>query len=212
MTKNLVGNKFGRWTVIGVAEKRRNGNSGTRVYWECLCECGNKGIVVTHVLTRGSSKSCGCLRKEGHRILPHGVSERNLLLYTYKRNAEKRNLCFSLTAEQFEELIQKECFYCGEKPKNKLNGKWFNGEYFYNGIDRVNNDIGYTLENSVSCCEACNKAKRVMSEDEFADWIVRVYRHFAAKKKFWSGIYLEFQGDGTAEWWRRELEEQGISK
>lgn len=180
--RDITGQKFGRWTVIRIAEKRPNRDNETRIFWECVCECGNVRNIDAASLKSGHSKSCGCLRKEGHRYLPHGVSEQNLLLYSYKRNAEKRNLCFSLTSEQFTNLTQGNCFYCGEKPKNKLKGKWFNGDYFYNGVDRVNNTRGYTLDNCVPCCATCNRAKRAMTSDEFADWIWRVYRNFVAPR------------------------------
>ena len=36
-----------------------------------------------------------------------------------------------------------------------------------------NND-GYNLENCVSCCEDCNKAKRNLSYDQFLDLIKRI--------------------------------------
>lgn len=40
----------------------------------------------------------------------------------------------------------------------------------YNGIDRIDNAKGYTIENSVTCCKRCNFAKRNMSYDEFISW------------------------------------------
>lgn len=53
--KNLIGDRYGRWLVIGYAEKR-----GTRFYWECRCSCGNKRIVSGHSLRAGTSTNCGC--------------------------------------------------------------------------------------------------------------------------------------------------------
>lgn len=194
---DLTGKKFGRWTVVGFAGRRVTEKS-VRMIWECMCECGNKRNVPAGVLMRGGSKSCGCLKREGRKILPRGIPERNLLLRTYKKNAELRGLEFSLTAEQFVDLMQQDCFYCGAEPKKSVRGKGFDGKYAYNGIDRVNNSIGYTLENCVSCCETCNKAKLMMSEDEFAEWVVRVYHKFALHKKFWTGIYVKFQEEGIS--------------
>jgi hypothetical protein len=189
---DLAGSKFGRWTAIRVYEKRPNRDGGTRVFWECRCDCGNVRSVDAASLKSGHSKSCGCIKKEGRRTLPRGVPERNLVLRTYRKNAELRSLEFSLTMEQFTELTQQDCFYCGAKPDKSVRGRGFDGNYTYNGVDRVDNSIGYVLENCVSCCERCNRAKGTMSEDELADWVVKVYHRFAASKKFWNGIYMEF--------------------
>ena len=43
------------------------------------------------------------------------------------------------------------------------------------GIDRVNNNIGYVLNNCVSCCKFCNSAKLDRTLIEFRDWIKKVY-------------------------------------
>ena len=59
-TKNLIGDTFGRLTVIERA-KIQNKHS---VYWRCVCVCGNEKQVSTSNLLLGNVKSCGCLRKE----------------------------------------------------------------------------------------------------------------------------------------------------
>lgn len=91
-----------------------------------------------------------------------------------------RGLNFTLTREQFKIITQQNCFYCGTKPKNK----WVyhkrcskDGNYIYNGIDRVNNDIGYMIENCVPCCKKCNTAKSNFALDEFKIWIKQVYKN-----------------------------------
>jgi len=61
-SKDLTGQKFGRLTAIRPTEER----SGTNVVWECLCLCGNTCFVPTSHLQSKHSRSCGCLRQEGH--------------------------------------------------------------------------------------------------------------------------------------------------
>jgi hypothetical protein len=51
------------------------------------------------------------------------------------------------------------------------------GVYIYNGIDRVDNTRGYSIDNCVACCKQCNWAKRELPQQEFIDWIHRVSRH-----------------------------------
>ena len=56
---DLTGQKFGRLTVIKRAE-----NKGKRVAWLCKCECGNEIVIIGSNLKNGSTKSCGCYKKE----------------------------------------------------------------------------------------------------------------------------------------------------
>jgi hypothetical protein len=39
--------------------------------------------------------------------------------------------------------------------------------YIYNGVDRVNNDFGYSIDNCVSCCKVCNRMKGKKTVAEF---------------------------------------------
>lgn len=65
------------------------------------------------------------------------------------RSAKKRKHSFNLNINDFKELVLTKCNYCDYYKENEVNG-----------IDRVNNDIGYEKDNCVSCCEICNKMKR----------------------------------------------------
>lgn len=56
-----VGEKFGRWMVLGVA---RYHGGGDGISWLCRCECGTVHRVGQSCLLGGMSKSCGCLRRE----------------------------------------------------------------------------------------------------------------------------------------------------
>lgn len=56
---HLIGRRFGRLVVV---EKTRTASG--RVAWVCKCDCGKSTIVRTDSLTRGLTKSCGCLAIE----------------------------------------------------------------------------------------------------------------------------------------------------
>ena len=58
----MIGEKFGRLTVIGEAPRGKRGEARLR----CSCSCGNpKEVVVVRTdLKRGRVRSCGCLRVE----------------------------------------------------------------------------------------------------------------------------------------------------
>lgn len=56
--EDLIGNVYGRLTVIAEAERL----PGKRACWVCQCECGNTVTVVGDNLRRGHTKSCGCFK------------------------------------------------------------------------------------------------------------------------------------------------------
>ena len=58
--KNLTGLRFGRLTVVRLTDERQYG----RTVWECKCDCGRVVFVDQWNLKRGTTKSCGWLRKE----------------------------------------------------------------------------------------------------------------------------------------------------
>ncbi len=76
---------------------------------------------------------------------------------SYVRGAKRRDYDFQLLTEEFNKLILQPCFYCGGMNKSG-----------FNGIDRVNNNLGYIIENSVPCCSLCNKMK---SNLHYRDWL-----------------------------------------
>jgi len=55
-----IGDKFGRWTVIG--EPFLKGKQ-SRKYVPLLCVCGTKRIVRVDGIENGRSKSCGCFQR-----------------------------------------------------------------------------------------------------------------------------------------------------
>lgn len=97
----------------------------------------------------------------------HKVDLVGRVFYNYIRGAELRNHVFFLTREQFEKLINGNCEYCSSPPKSRKMDYGKNNWLYYNGIDRVDNTAGYTIENCVSCCDVCNRMKSNMDKDVF---------------------------------------------
>lgn len=70
--------------------------------------------------------------------------------------AEKRGYEFDLSLEDFAEIAwQKPCTYC----RSKQSGY---------GIDRIDNNKGYSKDNCVSCCLRCNSMK---SDQSLEQWL-----------------------------------------
>lgn len=76
----------------------------------------------------------------------------------YVKGASKRGYQMELVFDRFSELVLGECHYCGHKT---------NGEV--NGIDRVDNSIGYSSENCVTACWKCNRIKHTYSREFFIE-------------------------------------------
>jgi len=57
----ITGRRFGRLVVLELRPER-NGDGGT--LWHCRCDCGGEHIARGDHLRRGTTKSCGCLRRE----------------------------------------------------------------------------------------------------------------------------------------------------
>lgn len=83
-----------------------------------------------------------------------------------KYQAKKRNMPFEIDEVYYhKELAHKPCHYCG----NTDTKYW---------VDRYINDhsIGYTKENTVPCCELCNKMKISLSPEVFIEHAKRIYK------------------------------------
>jgi hypothetical protein len=158
--KDITGQCFERWTV----ESFDRVESPHGAYFFCRCECGTVRSVCAKSLKTGSSKSCGCIQK-----LPVGEAACNSIYRIYRNGAKKRGLDFSLTLEQFKSITRRTCFYCNADPVNchENRARHYNGPYVYNGVDRKNNKLGYTMRNCVACCADCNMMKRTMTVVRF---------------------------------------------
>lgn len=106
------------------------------------------------------------IRREYHRLHPEKDRAWKLSikgkLMMYKRGAETRGLVFDFTLEDFKEHWDKECHYCGDKVSGI-------------GLDRLDNKIGYTKENTVDCCFMCNRMKHAFTLEEFINQCKKIY-------------------------------------
>ena len=169
-----AGKRHGRLTVIKKAGSLKNGPAT----WLCKCDCGNETIVTGPNLRKGTSQSCGCLGR-----LSKGEANFNRLVHNMMRGAKNRGYEWGLNYDQLKELTKQDCHYCGAEPNHRVNAIKSNGEYVYNGLDRVDNSKGYIIGNVVPCCSQCNVAKSTHSAHNFLEWIGRVYEHSTGDQK-----------------------------
>ena len=183
--KNILpGTVFGKWVVKKEADKHKSGAT----QWVVECNCGSKkiSIVCGSSLRDGHSTSCGCTRRQPHKLYPFGWLG-NKVKITYRQGAKDRNLAWELSDDYFYSLLRNNCFYCGSGPTNCVRAAIFPqskdryDDFYYSGIDRVNNQIGYTPDNTVSCCKRCNAMKEKLTAQEFIDHVSKITAFQASK-------------------------------
>ncbi len=142
--KDLMGQVFGRLTVVKVDSQNKWGN----YKWLCKCSCGVEKVVVGGNLTGGNSQSCGCLREEMRHTntLQHGMTKTqehyswlDIKKRTegrtekYKRDYVDRGITMHPDFENFD-IFYKEI---GPKPDD--------GQIW--SVGRIKNNLGYTYGN-----------------------------------------------------------------
>lgn len=169
---NVIGKTINTYKVLEFSHKKNTLN-----FYKCECvKCKNISIVNRTLIE--NNKSCKFCRKHGSEATEQ--AQINFIVDQYKRGAKQRNLEYDLTEEQFKTLISNNCYYCNSEPKPKKyrNSKTKTKTISYNGIDRINSNIGYNLVNCVSCCEMCNRMKMAYSQKDFLDQVKKIYNNF----------------------------------
>jgi hypothetical protein len=97
-----------------------------------------------------------------------------VLRHYRQKSARDRGLAWELSGEEFDRLTAQDCAYCGCPPSTVNRTGRSSGEFVYNGLDRVDNTLGYVPGNVVACCPTCNYAKKDMPYEQFMAWIARL--------------------------------------
>lgn len=200
MKKELeIGAKFGKLIVVEYLGSVNYNNT-----YLCECECGKNRKVKLTLLLQNKILHCGC---EKHIQNSHGNKKFNpeeasfrAKASNYKSHSKRRKINFELSIDETVCLLKGNCFYCKSQPSNVYNVRLQNRKgnknkncyvtnkaedykILYSGIDRKDNNKGYTLENSVSCCTQCNTAKLNFTTEQFIEWIEKVYLNFTKNDK-----------------------------
>ncbi len=173
---DFTGQVFGRLTVLERIIIRQSS------HFRCRCKCGAERVVRGQSLRNGHTQSCGCIRIGRPSPLRKPTDAAfNKLLDAYRRNARAKGHDFSLSRDEALRLFTSPCFYCGLPPSavctvRPSSTTGYSSSFTYSGIDRVDNDKGYTPENTVPCCWECNRRKGRSSREHFLGWVLKVAR------------------------------------
>ena len=167
---DLTGQRFGKLTVIKFSKDVQSGNR-KRKYWLCQCDCGNLKEVRTDGLTRGTTKSCGCLKVENsyknltdkYQFKPK-YKVRNRKLYFVWRDIKMR--CDDISNKRYG---GRGITICNEWLNFDNFALWALNNGYKEGlsIDRINNDGNYEPSNCrwVTMKEQCrNKSTNILIE------------------------------------------------
>jgi len=140
----------------------------------CL-ECGKE--IVLHYNNKGETKNKFCSQNCGENYrdklnperVKNEINKPHRRYNVYFHGAKQRNIIFNLSFNQFLTFWNKPCSYCNSEIKGV-------------GIDRVDNNIGYEINNCVPCCEICNRMKLKLSLSDFLSHIQKIINHTALVK------------------------------
>lgn len=179
-----MNNKIGEWTILDNPIRIKN-SPNSKLVWTLQCSCGNTRKAEMYLineiraaLDKDGYAACRKCKESRLRLLKPEYTKFNGVYTDYKHKALVRTTVneFSLTKEDAYKMFSANCHYCNLPPSNVyLNKRSGLPETKYSGIDRVDSSKGYTVENTVPCCKQCNYAKLTMTEQEFYDWVKRVY-------------------------------------
>jgi len=89
----------------------------------------------------------------------------------YKYRSLKKQIEFLITKEEYEKIIQKNCFLCGKQ----------SDENNVNGIDRMDSNKGYVIDNINACCGDCNYMKKTYEYCDLIKKFVSIYDTYKNK-------------------------------
>lgn len=140
------------------------------IYWNCICDCGNKTVVYSGHLKTGHTSSCGC---KSHSLLYNSKAWKGYekISGTYFNSiyygAKTRNLEFSITIEEIWELFleqNRKCALTGLNISFSSKHKLKDGTA---SLDRIDSSKGYIKGNVQWVHKTINLMKWNLEEKEF---------------------------------------------
>jgi hypothetical protein len=170
--KDLTGVSFGKLKVIGHSHVTKTKYNSSVHHWKCKCECGNTISVRGDCLTRGITKSCGCLRNREGKDSKTWKGYKDISATVWKQikwSAKSRKILFDLTMPQLWRLYLKQNKKCSLSgipltfPRNALDTS------ANVSLDRIDSTKGYTIDNVQWVDKRINFMKITLKMEEFID-------------------------------------------
>ena len=147
---DMRGERYGRLTVVSLSSQKTNQG---KPLWICKCDCGNLTTVPRKRLIDGSTKSCGCLRRElsttshtTHGMSRSGTNHQRL----YRIWSGIKDRCTNPKSKYWKRYGGNGIGICESwKDDFTVFNEWAvnNGYSEKLTIDRIDNSKGYSPEN-----------------------------------------------------------------
>jgi hypothetical protein len=167
---DLTGQRFNNYLVVEFSHVTSHRDS----YYNCLCDCGNKELVLSHGLIGRAALSCPKCRKIKKYISGELL---NVQWLGYIRGAKARDLEFSITPEYVWKLFLsqgRKCTLSGVdlvmRPENHSTSGTAS-------LDRINSSKGYTEENIHWIHKDINQMKWAYSVEKLVYWCEKITNH-----------------------------------
>lgn len=139
--EELVGQRFGKLTVIEHAGKMKDRNNAN--IWKCQCDCGNITFATTSELRSFHIKSCGCLYSYYEMLIASFLRKENIsfkqeyIFKDLKNPLTNMYLRFDFALFDEKEKILGLIEYNGEQHYNK-ESSWYSEEYLKRDEQKIN--------------------------------------------------------------------------
>lgn len=128
---DILGQKFGRLTVVEFAGVRTQPSGHTRRQWKCVCDCGTENLVILQSSLRsGNSTSCGCFNKEqaGKSASERFESLSKYMIKEYRAFSSAKTRCYNPNVESYADYGARGITVCDE---------WLGEDGFYKFFDAL---------------------------------------------------------------------------
>lgn len=168
---NLSNLRFGRLLAVDCFTKR-NARGVSKVWWNCVCDCGRRKAIKREALASGRTQSCGCLAlelmKSNQYNFRHGEAgrdRRNNLPRLYRIWQAMRSRCRSATNPSYYYYGSRGIEVCPEWNDYLAFRQWAGRSGYSNelSIDRINPDGNYEPGN----CRWANQLTQVENRRKY---------------------------------------------
>jgi hypothetical protein len=157
-------------------------NRGNKALFRC--DCGTEVERFKSNIVSGKSTQCAtCGFRQSSETKTGGYSDDWVKHQVYRyfvRSAKDSKKEFNLDEDTCWHLSQQPCYYCGEPPALSVMRAY--GQFNFNGLDRIDSSRGYEVGNIRPACWDCNSAKKTMTDEDFDEWIEKLYNMMIARK------------------------------
>jgi hypothetical protein len=171
---DITGLRFGMLVVNKkVSGSIFTGKYWTNTKWECICDCGEVCIKLKCVLTRGTTKSCGCLRVEYGKKKFGGIGELSKSHWgSILRHARDRNIKVDITIKDAWDIFieqERKCSLSGITIRFGRSKREEETGVTTASLDRIDSTKNYTRDNVQWVHKLINKSKFDLKQDDFIE-------------------------------------------